>query len=56
MSATSFDVVIPVSGWAIDDHNWLLYVWNSDIGSFQLEESIDGGRSWGAAAGFVPPS
>ena len=56
MSATSFDVVIPASGWAVDGQDWLLYVWNGDVGSFQLEESIDAGRSWGAAEGFVPPS
>jgi photosystem II stability/assembly factor-like uncharacterized protein len=56
MTATSFDVVIPAFGWAIDDQNWLLYVWNGDLGRFVLEESTDGGASWGESPVFVAPS
>ena len=56
MTATSFDVVIPAFGWAVDGHDWLLYVWNGDLGRFVLEESTDGGETWGEAAGFVAPS
>jgi hypothetical protein len=56
MTATSFDVVIPASGWAIDEEDWLMDVWNGDAGAYLVEESTDGGRSWGAAEGFVRPS
>jgi photosystem II stability/assembly factor-like uncharacterized protein len=56
MTATSFDVVIPASGWAIDESDWLLYVWNGDAGRFILEESTDGGTTWGEASDFVAPS
>jgi hypothetical protein len=49
MTATSFDVVIPASGWAIDE-------WNGDTGAYVVEQSTDGGRRWGAADGFVRPS
>ena len=56
MSATSFDVVIPAFGWAIDDQEWLLYVWNGDLGRNVLEESTDGGATWAEPAGFAMPS
>ncbi len=55
MTATSFDVVIPASGWVINESDWLLYVWNGDAGRFILEESTDGGGSWGEASDFIGP-
>jgi hypothetical protein len=56
MSATSFDVVIPAFGWAVDDQDWLLYVWNCDLGRNVLEESTDGGATWAEAVGLTMPS
>jgi hypothetical protein len=56
MTATSFDVVIPSAGWAIDENDWLMYVWNGDLGRLVLEESTDGGATWSEAPGFVPPA
>lgn len=42
------------AGWVLDDHDWLLYVWNGTDHGPALEVTHDAGRSW-TVVGLIPP-
>lgn len=41
-----FDVRTPGAGWLRDDQDWLMVLWDGDLGRQALVESRDGGQTW----------
>jgi hypothetical protein len=55
MPPGEWDVRDANAGWALNDHDWLLYVWNGAGDQPALEATHDGGRTWSIVAVIPSP-
>lgn len=49
-----FDVKIPSAAWLVDDQHWVIVLWDGDLGSQVLVETLDGGQTWNRIS-LLPP-
>ncbi len=56
MPPGEWDVREAAAGWAFDDREWLLYVWNGTDGGPAIEATHDGGRTWSIVAVLPAPA